>query len=119
MDWLDAIRQLPPSRVYVEHEPPSDRYGRALQKLKYLIRHGAAVGSKRVSETVVEIALWAPPNSGGRSGYYACFRISHKENETLAAVLFCFYDGTDGSVSSPSRTAARAIAVAEGFEEGE
>ena len=118
MNWLKTIRQLPPRSVLVEHEPPTDRYGRALQKLRYLVKRGELVGAKEVSSTVTEIAVWAPPNSGGRSGYYACFRITHKDGQALMAVLVCFYDGTDASQSVPSATAATAVAHSEGFSEG-
>ena len=119
MDWLDAIGQLPARSVLVEHEPPTDRYGRALQKLRYLGKRSELVGTKKVNPTVVEIAVWAPSNSGGRSGYYACFRVTHKDGQPLTAVLFCFYDGTDASPSVPSAAAATAIARSEGFFEGE
>ena len=41
--------------------------------------------------------MWAPPGHGRGPGYYCCFRIYHPQGETLFALLFCFYDGTEGS----------------------
>lgn len=117
MDWLNAIRLIPRHRVLVEHEPETDRYARARQKLQYIIKVGQLVGTKSTSKTVRELAVWAPSNSRGRSGYYACIRVFHKDEEVLYAILYCFYDGTDGSPSVNSASSARFIARSEGFFE--
>jgi len=117
MDWLNAIRLIPRHRVLVEHEPETDRYARARQKLQYIIKVGRLVGTKSTSETVKELAVWAPSNSSGRSGYYACIRVFHKDDEVLYAILYCLYDGTDGAPSVTSASSARLLARSEGFLE--
>ena len=98
----------------VEHEPKTARYERANQKLRYLLRRGVLLGNRISAENKTELAVWAPSNSGGRSGYYACFRVFHREGDVLYAILFCFYDGTGGSVSLPTEGAAKEFAISQG-----
>lgn len=118
MDWLAELRSLGPEQVFVRHVPMTPRYGRAAQKLRYVLRASSVLGeraSARHGTDAVEIATWAPPPSGHGHGYYACFRVFLKEGRPSAAVLFSFYDGTDKSPGFKSVDAAKAYAAAQGF----
>ncbi len=37
-DWLARLRGLSREQIYVQHVPATPRYGRAAQKLRYLLR---------------------------------------------------------------------------------
>lgn len=117
MDWLEQLRSLPPERCFVEHEPPTPRYGRAQQKLRYIIRNAVFLGVLQRPESV-EIAVWCKPGHGKGAGYYACFRLDLDESRVLAfAALFCFYDGTDQSPGFKKLQTARMYASQRGFTE--
>ncbi|MDP2312418.1 MAG: hypothetical protein Q8P41_05895 [Pseudomonadota bacterium] len=118
MDWLAKIRALPASQRGVEHEPPDTRrYATARQKLGYVLREATYLGALVVEPGRVEVAVWCPPGHGRGAGYYACFRVYVDGVEPPKAVMFCFYDGTDGSPSLRSMAAARAFAHARDFKE--
>ena len=63
----------------------------------------------------IEIAVWAPPDAGKRSGHYGCFRVFFKGGEVLSAVLFCYYDGTEGSPGFTSREKGASFRQTTGF----
>jgi hypothetical protein len=65
----------------------------------------------------MELAVWARPPSGAGHGYYACFRIEFDDGFPVFAVLFAFYDGTDGSPGFAQLSAARAYARSQGFQD--
>jgi len=116
--WLSELQGLPEDRVFVQHEPPTPRYGRAQAKLCYVVRKSYCLGSRESpehGEGAMDIALWCPPPQGRGYGYYTCFRIFQSEDEVVAAVLFCFYDGTEKSPGFKSRSAAQAFAESRGF----
>ena len=115
--WWEAVKGLPETHRFVAHEPETPRYARARQKLRYLIRNGAYLGSSDASEDEgrIEIAVWAPPTQGRGPGYYACFRLFIDAGVALGAVLFCFYDGTESSPSLSTLQDASAFAQANGF----
>ncbi|MDA0746934.1 MAG: hypothetical protein O2954_10470 [bacterium] len=117
MDWLKEIEKLSPRQRAVQHEPETPRYAHARGKLRYLIASGRYLGERRVENRrwEIEIAVWAPPERKRNPGYYGCFRIYFKGNEVIFAVLFCFYDGTEGSPGFRSLESARAYARSEGF----
>lgn len=116
-DWLTALRGLNEESVFVQHNPPTPRYGRAAAKLEHIIHRSVLLGSRRHDlSTATEIALWTPPTPGSRTGLYACFRLYLDEFEMPdTALLFCFYDGTGGSPAFRSRLAAAAYALDQGF----
>jgi len=117
-DWLASLQVLTPEQIYVHHVPVTPRYGRAAQKLRYLLRASSALGQRASAHRdaeAVEIATWAPPQGRGH-GYYACFRIFIEKGEPSVAVLFSFYDGTDKSPGFKSMAAAQAYAATQGFE---
>lgn len=116
-DWLDDIGALPARAVFVMHEPTTPRYGRAQAKLRYLLRESQVVGHRDADYPgAIEIAAWAPSPSGG-VGYYSCFRLFlGSDREVIAAVLFCFYDGTEKSPGFKSFRSAQEFADAHGFE---
>lgn len=116
-DWLQDVRALPTRAVFVKHEPPTPRYGRAQAKVLYLLRESEVVGCREADYPgAVEIAAWAPSPSGG-VGYYTCFRLFlGSDQEVEAAVLFCFYDGTEKSPGFKSAQSAREFAFTHGFE---
>ena len=113
-NWWDAVRQLPPTHRFVSHEPETPRYARARQKLRYLIREGVYLGTRADGENL-ELAIWAPPDSGRGPGFYGCFRLFVDEGVTTGATLFCFYDGTESSPGFPSVSEAQAYAQDNGF----
>ena len=113
--WWDAVQQLPPSHRFVSHEPETPRYARARQKLRFLIREGVYLGMRLVVGDNVEIAIWAPPDSGRGPGFYACFRLFVDDRVTTGATLFCFYDGTESSPGFSSASEAQAFAQDNGF----
>jgi hypothetical protein len=120
MDWLARLRSLGPDQVFVRHVPMTPRYGRAAQKLRYVLRASTVLGVRataRHGTDAVEIATWAPAPSGPGHGYYACFRIFLEGGRPSSAVLFRFYDGTDKSPGFKSLDSAKAYAAAQGFTE--
>jgi hypothetical protein len=84
------------------------------------VGRGRYLGERSVEKRrrEIEIAVWAPPEQGRRPGYYCCFRIYFKGDDMVFAVLFCFYDGTEGSPGFRSFESARAYAFSEGFDGG-
>ena len=116
-DWLHDVRALPARSVFVRHEPPTPRYGRAQAKLRYLLRESVVIGRRDADYPgAVEIAAWARPPSGGFD-YYSCFRLFlGDEREIMMTVLFCFYDGTEKSPGFRSARSAGDFAHAHGFE---
>jgi len=119
MSWLDKIRALPAHCRFVQHEPETARYARARQKLSYLIDASQLVGTRPgARESALEVAAWAPPPDGRGPGYYSCFRVFRGgDGQVTAAVLFCFWDGTEASRGFRSFEAARSFATSDGFEE--
>jgi hypothetical protein len=117
-DWLARLRNLGPDQVFVQHRPPTPRYGRAQAKLSYLLREAILLGVKheRGTRSRVEIAIWTRPPTGRGFGYYACFRLFFEGTELIAALLFCFYDGTERSPGFKSVDAAIVFASHNGFE---
>ncbi len=120
MNWLERIRKLSPRQRAVQHQPETPRYSRARSKFRYVVDRGRYLGERRVGKRrrEIEIALWAPPGQGRGPGYYCCFRIYFKGDDVISAVLFCFYDGTEGSPGFRSVESARAYAHSEGFDGG-
>lgn len=117
-NWLEQVRRLPRDRRVVQHEPETPRYARALVRLDYLLEASSCLGT-RVADVggAVEFALWAPPPAGRGPGFYSCIRaFRDTEGQALYAVLFCFWDGTEGSRGFRSIGAARAHARGDGFE---
>lgn len=100
-DWLAEVRKLPKAMVFVQHNPATPRYGRALAKLGYVLRESIGLGVRRSEGTTgsVEIASWSPNPDGLGYGYYSCFRLylDGAQDQVVSAVLFCFYDGTEKS----------------------
>ena len=117
--WWAAVKELPDTHRFVAHEPETPRYARARQKLRYLLRHGKYLGCNedRLADARVEIAVWAPPDSGTKAGYCCCFRLFVDDGIATGAVLFCLYDGTDASPAIVSVEQARAFARSNGFSE--
>lgn len=119
LPWLDEVRKLPRERVFVQHNPPTPRYGRAQAKLGYLLEASTLVGV-RPHETLphcFEVAAWAPRPEGRGHGYYTCFRLFLERDNVTLALLFCFYDGTERSPGLRSLDAARELARSNGFED--
>ncbi|MBU0608698.1 MAG: hypothetical protein KKI08_12490, partial [Armatimonadetes bacterium] len=94
------------------------RYSRASQKLAYIIDNCLFLGQQADPERphAMLVAVWAPPSTGKGSGLYACFRIRFTEDQATSAILYCFYDGTDGSPSLKSAETAFHLARKHGFE---
>ena len=121
VDWLHEIRALPASRRAVQHQPETPRYARARAKLRYVLECGIYLGGRQSTHhrKAAEIAVWAPPGHGRGPGYYGCFRIYHPPGEAPFALLFCFYDGTEGSPGFKSVEQTRAFATDNGFGRGD
>jgi hypothetical protein len=117
VDWVAEIQGLRADQVFVQHNPPTPRYGRAQSKLSYLIREGIFLGSRLTDDMPerLEIATWTRPPTGRGYGYYACFRLFFQEKQLVAALLYCFYDGMEQSPGFKSQDAAREYATANGF----
>jgi hypothetical protein len=117
VDWVAEIQKLGADQVFVQHNPPTPRYGRAQSKLSYLIRDGVFLGSRNIDDLPgrLEIATWTRPPTGRGYGYYACFRLFFQEKQLAAALLYCFYDGMEQSPGFKSHDAAREYATANGF----
>lgn len=117
MNLLEEIQGLPRTRRAVQHEPETPRYARARAKLEYVVREAVYLGTRGAEREpeAVEIAVWARPGHGQGFGYYCCFRLFLDKGTVRWAVLFCFYDGTEGSPGFKSVDAARAYARSHGF----
>jgi len=112
------LRSLPPERVDVRHEPMTDRYFRAIDKRKMILRLGTFLGIRETrSGRSWEISMWLQhPTGRTRCGYYAVFRIFYSAtNKPVSATMFCFYDGTDKSPCLKTPASALAYAGNEGF----
>ena len=119
MDCIAELQALGPEQIFVQHFPMTPRYGRAAQKLRYILRASSVLGQRAVADPgidAVEVAVWAPPPYGRGHGYYVCFRVFMEDGQPSAAVLFCFYDGTGKSPGFRSMSSAMAYAVAQGFQ---
>ena len=117
-DWLAKLQQLPLSHVLVQHKPRTPRYDRAGSKLQYVLRESQFLGHRKptpLSNTPVEIALWAPNPNGKGAGFYSCFRLFLQDDSPTLAQLFAFYDGTERSISLKSLSAALAYSRSHGF----
>ena len=115
---LGVLQALPPEAVDVVHEPMTERYFRASDKRKLIIKTGIFLGTRRAEAiNAQELAMWMPNPSGGRRcGYYANFRLFYSaEGEPLSATLYCFYDGTHKSPCLRTQGSAHAYAKSEGF----
>lgn len=113
MDWLALLRGIPEERRLVMHEPETPRYRQARMRLRYIVDSAEYLGMQcdPERERAVLVAVWAPPGHGRGAGYYCCFRIFFGEDGMPTfAVMYCFYDGTERSVSLKSLSAARAYA---------
>lgn len=118
MNWLAALQALPPHCVGVQHVPETPRYVRARVKLDFLLQRGILLGIRRGEVALsMEVAGWAPPGHGRGPGYYFCFRVFMRDDQPERAVLFCFWDGTEGSRGFRSRSAALLFARGNGFQE--
>ena len=117
MDWLNQIRALSARQRAVQHQPETPRYAQARIKLRYVLERGIFLGARQsdLHPEAVEVAIWAPPGHGRGPGYYCCFRIFHERGQASFALLFCFYDGTEGSPRFKSAGSARMFANANGF----
>lgn len=117
MDWLEEIRRLPPQRRAVWHQPETPRYSKARQKLAFVIRESQFLGVKRDEEnpSAILTALWAPPGHGSGPGFYSCFRVFLEDKKAIFAVMYCFYDGTEGSPGFRALQPAIAFAESNGF----
>ena len=121
MSWLEVLRALPEEAVFVAHNPPTPRYGRAQAKLRYVLRTASVLGGRRsdLVEHAIETAAWSPPPTGRGNGYYVCFRLFFDQFERVEqAVLYCFYDGTDGSPGFKTLHEAGEYARLNGFGAG-
>ena len=119
-DALASLRSLPAASRIVSHRPETPRYARARVQLAYVVSRSVALGV-RAGEAglpvAVEIALWVSPPSGRGYGFYSCFRLLRDAGVVTAAVLFCFYDGTERSPGFRTETAAQSFARSQGFQE--
>jgi len=77
---------------------------------------GVRAGEAGIS-VAVEVALWASPPTGRGYGFYSCFRLLREAGVVTAAVLFCFYDGTERSPGFRTESAAQSFARSQGFQE--
>jgi len=117
MDWLKAVRELPTCQCAVQHQPETPRYARARTKLRYVLERGTYLGVRQsqLHPQAMEIAVWAPPGHGRGAGYYCCFRVFLDQDHVDFTLLFCFYDGTEGSPGFKSVGSARTFATSNGF----
>lgn len=117
-DWIEEIQSLPHGQISVEHEPPTERYARAAQKLRYVLREGSVLGTRQENEegNLLELALWAPSASGRDCGFYTGWRIGLHEENAVLAVMFAFYNGKDSSICLKSVHAAKDFAKSNDFE---
>ena len=120
-DWPGQIRRLPSNKRAVAHEPETARYAKARAKHRYLINEGTYLGFQRTPgrQTEIEVAVWAPPDTGRGYGHYGCFRVFVKDGEVLSSVLFCYYVGTEASPGFRSLEKAQALAKQQGFVKGD
>lgn len=116
--WLEELCDLPDEAVYVHHVPPTPRYARAARSLRHILRAGVVLGTQADLERpgAILVAVWAPATSRRSRGYYACFRVRTREGRPASAVLYCFYDGRDGSPALGSPETARMFASQHGFD---
>lgn len=118
-ELLRAMAGLPRRMRLVLHQPETARYQRARARFDYLMEaaHVLGVRASGSSGSSLEVALWAPPPAGQGYGLYACVRLYYDGHALNLAVLFCFYDGTEGSPGFKSPAAALCFARSNGFEE--
>lgn len=113
------MRRLSSDRVFVQHNPPTPRYGRAQAKLSWILKTSTSLGLRPHESAAdrVELSLWAPNPEGRGHGYYACFRLFFESEVVTAAMLFCFYDGTEKSPGFRTLISALEFARLNGFKE--
>jgi hypothetical protein len=112
-DYLSDLRSLPIWKVSVVHDPMTQRYFYAAEKLERIVDDVVLVGVRSVNPPhIFEIATFLENDRNTKKpGWYVCFRLFYSENGTiLSATLFCFYDGTEKSPSIFSVDAAKAYA---------
>lgn len=116
-DWMGELRALPLRQIRIEHNPPSERYGRAFDKRLHILQSGHHIGTRSdmADGNPVEIAVWASPQSGKGCGFYACFRVWCLNDAIQLALLFCFYDGTEKSPCFKTFHSAREFALQNEF----
>lgn len=119
MKLLEAILSLPKSQRIVQHEPETPRYWRARRKLVYILEKSAVLGDKSLTGSYSgrEFATWAPAGSGHGFGFYCCFRVYFEAEIPTMAILYCFYDGSEGSPGFRSLESAQAYAFSRDFKE--
>lgn len=117
--WLPQLRQLPPQRVVVQHEPETARYKRARRYLTHVVRSSSCVGVRAAPEgpeNAVEAVLWCRSPVGRGCGFYSGLRVYVADGAVVFAVLFCFYDGRDASPCIKSLEGAQTVALSYGYE---
>lgn len=119
MNLLATILSLPKSRRIVQHEPETPRYWRARRKLVYILKKSVILGDKSStgSSSGLEVATWAPAGSGHGFGFYCCFRVYFEGENPTMAILYCFYDGSEGSPGFGTLESAQAYAFSRDFKE--
>lgn len=117
-DYFSDLRSLPATRVGVRHDPMTQRYQYAAEKLERIVGDSVYVGFNLVSlPHVIEIALFLENRrSTKKPGWYTCFRLFYAADEQiLSATLFGFYDGTEKSPAIYTLDAAKAYAKDGGY----
>lgn len=122
-DWFQSLRSLDDGKRAVLHQPETARYARARSKMGYLLASASPLGVRLPPEGppgAVELACWARPTAGRGHGYFAIFRLLRNAEGAPVefAILFCFYDGTEGSPGFRSLGAAQLHAESTGFTQG-
>lgn len=117
-DWLELLRALGADSVEVKHTPLTERYQRAAKNRHYILRNATVLGERAITlPHTFEVALWCPhPEGARRPGYYVCIRVRIQGKDLVTdAILFCFYDGTDGKPGFRSCEKASTYAHDQGF----
>ncbi len=118
--WFQVLIALRDDQRAVLHQPETARYSRARTKLGYLLVNASPLGIRAGEggrDSAIELACWARPSTGRGHGYLAIFRLLLEEGQAVFAILFCFYDGTEGSPGFRSLSAAATHARSTGFSE--
>ena len=101
-DWLADLGSLGSERVFIRHNPLTDRYiYNAAAALARVMVEGDLIGWREVPgpyHQSVEAVVWTESLNHGQCGLYTGYRIHYEDDlRPLSASIFCFYDGTGKS----------------------
>ena len=126
--WLNDLQnQRNQRKIIVRHDPLSDRYLRAQNRLFDVVRDADPIAYDDFTQKyndwighhlVCKLVVWQR-QAGWKFGVYAVFEMAYRQQDEafLSGVLFAYYDGlgSDGGEKLRSLEAAKKYANKQGF----